>query len=287
MKHLFFFLLLLLGYNTAFSANLKVVATIKPIHSLVSSVTDGVLEPDLLGYEATCLHDYTLKPSNVSKMESSNIIFYINDNLETFVKAFAKNKTLVKLSDAVNLLPARPQSFSKDTPYAQDLHIWLNPENAKLMVNYISEKLSNIDKGNAAKYNYNAKKMISRIDREIEKIAKELNNLKNQKYIVTHDAYQYFEKYFGLDNPSVILSIEEDSYMSVKSLIKLKRIMKEENIKCVFSNSLENPKIFSNDPNIKIVILDPVGSDTKPGKDQYLITINNISQNFKSCFNGL
>ncbi len=218
-------------------------------------------------------------------MESSNVIFYIDDNLETFVKTFAKNKILVKLSDAVDPLLARSPSFSRDIPVAKDLHIWLSPGNAKLIINYISERLSNIDKENSAKYHDNAKKAINRIDQEVESISKELNNFKNQKYIVTHDAYQYFEKYFGLSSPSVILSIEEDSYMSVKSLIKLNKIMKEENIKCVFSNSSENPKILSNNSNTKIIILDPVGSDLKPGKDAYLTVINNIAQNFQSCFN--
>ncbi|OEY86993.1 ABC transporter substrate-binding protein [Wolbachia pipientis] len=284
MKHWLFFSLLVLCYNTAFSDNLKVVATIKPIHSLVSSVTEGILEPCLVDCGATSVHDYILKPSSVSKLESSNIIFYVDDNLETFIKSFGKNRTLVKLSEAVKLLPARPQLLSQNIINEEDLHIWLSPDNAKIMINYISAKLSEIDKGNSARYNYNAMKATLKIDQEIKKIAKELDNLKDKKYIVTHDAYQYFEKYFSLSDPSAILSIEEDSYMGVRSLIKLKRIIKEENIKCVFSNSLENPKIFSNDPNIKIVILDPIGLDIEPGKDAYITIINNIAQNFKSCF---
>ncbi len=118
-------------------------------------------------------------------------------------------------------------------------------------------------------------------------MTKELNDFKNQKYIVTHDAYQYFEKYFGLNHPSVILSIEEDSYIGMKSLMKLKKVMEEENIKCIFSHSLEDsikPKVLSNDA--KMVILDPIGLNIEPGKDAYLAIINDIAQNFKSCFAG-
>ncbi|MGL9733142.1 MAG: zinc ABC transporter substrate-binding protein [Wolbachia sp.] len=293
MRHLlasFLSLLFTLYHSTAFSSNLKIVTTIKPIHSLVSSVTDGISKPYLL----TCItsgHDHALKPSDASNLESSDIIFYVDDNLETFVKTFArKNKKLIQLSKIINLLPTRPHSFSKHIIHIQDekdLHIWLNPENAKKIILSISTTLSRIDKENSYKYNQNAMKAIKKIDQKIKKITRELNDFKNKKYIVTHDAYQYFEKYFGLNHPSAILSIEEDAYIGMKSLMKLRKMMKEENIKCIFSSSREDsikPKALSN--NAKIVILDPIGSDTKPGKDAYLAIINNITQDFKSCFIG-
>lgn len=281
-------LLVTLYHSSAFSSNLKVVATIKPIHSLVASVTDKILEPVLLDYTMSA-HDYILKPSDASSLESGDIIFYVDDNLETFVKAFAKNnKKLVQLSKIVNLLPARPHSFSKHILHIQegkDLHIWLSLENAKNMIHFISATLSDVDKKNAHWYHYNGEKAIKRIDQEIEKVANELSDFKNRKYIVTHDAYQYFEKYFGLNYPSVILSIEEDTYIGMKSLMKLKKIMEKENIKCIISPSREDsiqPRSFLND--IRTVILDPIGSDIEPGKDAYLAIINSITQSFKSCF---
>ncbi len=97
--------MLTLYHSTVFSSTLKVIATIKPVHSLVASVTDRILEPVLLDYITTSTHDYILKPSDASNLESGNVIFYIDDNLETFVKTFAKNnKKLVQLSKAVSLL---------------------------------------------------------------------------------------------------------------------------------------------------------------------------------------
>ncbi|WP_025264026.1 zinc ABC transporter substrate-binding protein [Wolbachia endosymbiont of Onchocerca volvulus] len=292
MRHLlasFLLLLLTLYHSTVFSSTLKVIATIKPVHSLVASVTDRILEPVLLDYITTSTHDYILKPSDASNLESGNVIFYIDDNLETFVKTFAKNnKKLVQLSKAVSLLSIRPHSFSRHVTRIQDekdLHIWLSPENAKNMIFSISATLSNIDKKNAHRYNHNAIKTVKRIEQETEKIASELSNFKNKKYIVTHDAYQYFEKHFSLSHPSVILSVEEDTYIGMRSLMKLKKIMKKENIKCIFSPSRKDsikPKALSSDA--KTAILDPIGSNIKPGKDAYLTIINSITQSFKSCF---
>nr|WP_253309722.1 metal ABC transporter substrate-binding protein [Rickettsia endosymbiont of Ceutorhynchus assimilis] len=83
-------------------------------------MTEGILEPELLGY-ATSAHNYILKPSDASNLESSDVIFYTDDNLETFVQTFAKNnKELVQLSKVINLLPARPHSFSRKITNTQD-----------------------------------------------------------------------------------------------------------------------------------------------------------------------
>jgi zinc transport system substrate-binding protein len=163
---LFFLLLsLTLYYNNAHSSNLKVVATIKPIHSLVASVTDGILKPDFL-ICATSEHGSTLKPSDASYLELSDVTFYEDDNLETFVKTFTdSNKKLMQLSNTITLLPARPHSFYKKIAHIQnekDLHIWLGPENAKSMIRFISTTLSDIDKENTSRYDYKAMKAIKK-----------------------------------------------------------------------------------------------------------------------------
>jgi zinc transport system substrate-binding protein len=106
----------------------------KPIHSLVASVTDGISKPRILATTISA-YDHVLKPSDASNLESDDVIFYADDNFETSVKTFAKsNVELAQLSESVNLLPARSHSFSREIIRIQDekdLHIWLNPENAK------------------------------------------------------------------------------------------------------------------------------------------------------------
>ncbi len=251
-------------------------------------MTDGILEPDLLDY-TTSEHDYILKPSDASSLELSDVVFYVDDNLETFVKTFSKdNKRLVQLSKTIDLLPTRPHSFSKKVANVhgkKDLHIWLSPENAKSMILLISKTLSDLDQENSYRYNANAVKAVEKIDQEVKKIAQDLNNFRNQKYIVTHDAYQYFEKYFGLNSPSVILSIEEDSYLGMRTLMELRKVMKKENIKCILSHSREDsikPQILSSDT--RTTILDPIGAEIESGESAYLAIMNDIAQGFKSCF---
>jgi zinc transport system substrate-binding protein len=68
----------------------------------------------------------------------------------------------------------------------------------------VNATVSGIDKVNACRYNYNAMKAVERLNQEVEKISGELNDFKYKKYTATHDAHQYFEKYFGLNHPSAI-----------------------------------------------------------------------------------
>ncbi|GHM58338.1 MAG: high-affinity zinc ABC transporter substrate-binding protein [Candidatus Mesenet longicola] len=283
MKHVFLFLLLVLIQSNANSHPPKIIATIKPIHSLVASVTYGVLEPELLIDDVVSIHDYMLKPSNANKLEHSDVIFYVSDQLETFIKNI-RRKTLVALSQKVDLLPLR--STCRHTKNVKDFHVWLSPENAKIMVNHISLVLGELDKANSWIYRKNAEETIERIERNAQEIKRELSSLKDQLYIVVHDAYQYFEKYFNLSAPSGILPLGDEASIKISTINKIKRITKENNIKCIFSEPQEQyvrSSTFTN--GIEIKILDPIGNNITPGKEAYFAIMSSIAKGFKACFN--
>lgn len=276
-------MLLILIQSNANSHPLRIIATIKPIHSLVASVTYGIVEPELLIDDAISIHDYMLKPSNANKLEHSDIIFYVSNQLETFIKNI-RRKTLVELSQKVELMPLR--STSKHTKNVKDFHIWLSPENAKIMVNHISSILSEVDKANSWIYKKNAKETIERIEKNAQEIKEELSSLKDQPYIVVHDAYQYFEKYFNLSAPSGILPLGDEASIKISTINKVKRIIKENNIRCIFSEPQEQyvrSSTFTD--GVEIKILDPIGNNITPGKEAYFSIMSSIAKNFKACFN--
>ena len=77
------------------SADIKVVTTIKPLHSLVSNVMDGIGEPSLIIKGSTSPHSFVLKPSHAKMIEDADIIFWIGEDIETFMEkplaSIAKN----------------------------------------------------------------------------------------------------------------------------------------------------------------------------------------------------
>ena len=67
------------------NAEIKVVATIKPIHSLASYLMDGIGKPDLIvdGYASP--HGFALKPSHAKMIQNADIIFWVGEDIENFL----------------------------------------------------------------------------------------------------------------------------------------------------------------------------------------------------------
>ena len=64
----------------------QVVASIKPVHSLVAAVMEGVGTPDLIVGGAASPHAYALKPSQAKSLEEADLIFWIGPELESFLE---------------------------------------------------------------------------------------------------------------------------------------------------------------------------------------------------------
>ena len=80
-------------------ADVKVVASIKPVHSLVSGVMQGVGTPDLLVDGAGSPHNYALKPSQARQLQEADIVFWVGHDLEAFLENSIENIA----SDAVSV----------------------------------------------------------------------------------------------------------------------------------------------------------------------------------------
>ncbi len=91
----------------------KVVVSIKPIHSLVASIMQGVGEPGLIVDGAASPHTYSMKPSNASALQNADLVFWVGPGLEAFLdkplKTLGDKAHVVELEDAPGLekLPFR------------------------------------------------------------------------------------------------------------------------------------------------------------------------------------
>jgi zinc transport system substrate-binding protein len=202
-----------------------VVASIKPVHSLVAAVMAGVGEPVLIVRGAASPHTYALRPSDAGALETADIVFWTGHGLELFLgdalETLATEAKVVELarSPGIELLPLREGGAfevhaheSDDHDHADhdhdhdhehehdagDMHFWLDPHNAALMVSQIATTLSEADPDNAATYAANAEIEIAALAALAGELAERLAPVRNKPFIVFHDAYQYFEARFGL-----------------------------------------------------------------------------------------
>ena len=95
-----------LGVSAA-NADVNVVTSIKPVHSLVSSVMQGVGSPTVIIEGAGSPHTYSLKPSQAKQLQDADLVFWMGDELETFLEGpiqnIAQNAKSIKLIDSHGL----------------------------------------------------------------------------------------------------------------------------------------------------------------------------------------
>ena len=300
----------------SFSANaeIKVVASIKPIHSLASYLMDGVGKPDLIvdGYNSP--HGFALKPSHAKMLQNADLIFWVGEDLETFLekplKSIAKKAEKIELMEikGVKKLEFRERNIfeghddhghddHKEHGHKEDKHddhhehahgehdphIWLDPINAKAILSEMAEHLIEKDPNNASAYKANLKKAHKALDNLTKKVKSELKG--DFKSIVFHDAYQYFEKRFNV-NVLGAFTVNTDVLPGAEQLSEIREIIEHEKVTCVFSEPQFNPDIIkavAKDTNIKTGVIDPLGATLDPGKDLYFDLIRNMYASFKSC----
>ena len=99
-----------LGASAA-NADVSVVTSIKPVHSLVSSVMQGVGSPTVIIEGAGSPHTYSLKPSQATQLQDADLVFWMGDELEPFLvdaaQNIARNAELVNLFDSHGLKKIR------------------------------------------------------------------------------------------------------------------------------------------------------------------------------------
>ena len=164
-----------------------------------------------------------------------------------------------------------------------DVHIWLDPNNAKVIVKEVANELASLDSKNSDFYKMNAKKTVKKLDILINQIDKSIN--KKASFVTFHDAYQYFEKRFGVEALGA-LTINTDIQPGAKQIAEIKDLVEDKNIKCIFSEPQFNPKLINmiaKSTGAKTGILDPLGSSYKPGKDLYFNLINDLYENLNKC----
>jgi zinc transport system substrate-binding protein len=325
-------ILSILTFFTPANAELKVVTSIKPIHSLASYLMDGIGKPELIvdGYASP--HGFSMKPSHAKMLQNADLIFWVGEDLEGFLekplKSIAKKAEKIELIEikGLNVLKFRERNIfdehddhddhddhgKKEDDHDDhdhdehakkeehddhddhdgheghahgeyDPHIWLDPMNAKVILNEMVEHLIENDPTNEAKYKSNLDKALKEIDKLTIEVMTDLNN--SVSSIVFHDAYQYFEKRFNV-NILGAFTVNTDVMPGAEQLAEIREIIEHDKVACVFSEPQFNPDIINavaKDMKIKTGVLDPLGATLDSGKDLYFKLIRNMSASFKGC----
>ena len=168
----------------------------------------------------------------------------------------------------------------------EDPHAWLDPENAKLWVSSIRDILSKQNPENASIYSRNAAQATASLDALIKSTRTQINDMGKLQFIVFHDAYQYFEKRFGiLAAGSIALGDAEDP--SPARMKEIRDTVKKLGVTCVFTEPQYNPglvrNVFEGTSVVTIGVMDPLGADISPGSGHYKELIQGMTKSLSQC----
>ena len=169
---------------------------------------------------------------------------------------------------------------------SHDPHAWLSPDNAKIWLNLIASQLSIADPENAGTYFANAAAGRAEIDSLKEEVSNLLEPIRGNKFIVFHDAYQYFEKTFDF-SASGAISLGDASKPSPARIAEIQSRIQEESIDCVLSEPQFNEGLVATvmaGSSAKTSVIDPLGVGLTPGPDFYSDLIRNMGKSLVDCF---
>lgn len=283
----------------------RIVASIKPVHSLVAAVMGKTGKPFLIIRGGTSPHSYTLKPSVAKKIRRAKIIFWIGERLESSlikpIEALGKNARLVTLSRSPGLKALAFRAgglFEKHEPeghdhsekahpgeHETDNHFWLDPVNAGKFITRIERALSAADPVNRTRYQANARALDTKLATLSAQIETQLQPMRGRPFIVFHDAYRYFENRYGLKALGTIV-VNPDRKPGARRLSAIRKKIRASGAICVFSEPQFTPsliRVVTQGTNARTATLDPIGARLQDGPNLYFELMRNMATAFANC----
>ena len=299
----------------------RVVVSIKPVHSLVAGVMDGIGDPRLLIDGGGSPHTWSLRPSEARALQEADALFWIGEDLEAFLakplQTLPRGAAIVALheADGVKLLAGREgggwEAHDHDDASAladahehehedaddhgaarehdgADMHIWLDPLNAQAMVISIATTLSAVDPHNAERYRANAAVVRQRLSVLDARLMDRLSSIQKNPYIVFHDAYRYFEDRYNL-NAVGSITVTPEQQPGVQRLYQIRSRIIETGATCVFSEPQFEPVLVATiieGTQARPGVLDPLGADLAAGPDAYFDLMDQLAGSLRRCLEG-
>jgi zinc transport system substrate-binding protein len=284
-------------------AEVKVLTSIKPLQLIAAAVQDGVAIPEVLLPPGASPHNYALRPSDVRKVQSVDLLYWIGPDMEGFLPRVLSGRTLPSV--AVQDLPGmKLRRFAEDShshaedadehdhdhrPGTLDAHLWLSPVNARVIADKMAADLSTADPANAERYQKNAKAFDERLDALDQRLKKRLANVEGKPYFVFHEAFDYFEEAYGLKHAGVF-SVATEVQPGAQHVAAMRKRLQEVGKTCVFSEPPLRPRLAETlvaGLPVKLAELDALGGYTPATAQGYEQVLEKLGNDLAGCLESL
>lgn len=284
-------------------AEVKVLTSIKPLQLIAAAVQDGVAIPEVLLPPGASPHNYALRPSDVRKVQSVDLLYWIGPDMEGFLPRVLGGRSLPSV--AVQDLPGlKLRHFGADNhshaeeadehdhdhrPGSLDAHLWLSPVNARVIADKMAADLSAADPANAQRYQSNAKAFDERLDALDQRLKKRLANVEGKPYFVFHEAFDYFEDAYGLKHAGVF-AVAAEVQPGAQHVAAMRKRLQEVGKTCVFSEPPLRPRLAETlvaGLPVKLAELDALGGYTPATAQGYEQVLEKLGNDLAECLESL
>jgi len=284
-------------------AEVKVLTSIKPLQLIAAAVQDGVAIPEVLLPPGASPHNYALRPSDVRKVQSVDLVYWIGPDMEGFLPRVLNGRTLPSV--AVQDLPGlKLRRFAEDShshaeeadehdhdhrPGSLDAHLWLSPVNARVIATKMAADLGAVDPANAARYQSNLKAFDERLDALDLRLKARLAGIAGKPYFVFHEAFDYFEEAYGLKHAGVF-SVAAEVQPGAQHVSAMRTRLQEVGKTCVFSEPPLRPRLAETlvaGLPVKLAELDALGGYTPATAQGYEQVLEKLGNDLAGCLESL
>ena len=279
------FITLLFATNALASPN--IVVSIKPIHSIVSALTQGVSTPTLLLSGNQSAHHAHLKPSQISLLEKADLVVIVHPDFEEGLAKSVRNIQVDKVLTVDQSEDEQAHAHEHEHEHAGSVnhHSWLNIKDMENFTQALSQRLIKIDPKNKAIYLANLDALKHKLDELQDTTQQQLSNYTNQPLMTYNNAFEHFIENYKLNSVGSV-SRQHGENLSIYKILKAKKIIKDEKVTCLlFTSEASDKRINTLTEGLKIKTagIDIIGFDIKSGADHYLKLIQNITHKAVQC----
>lgn len=301
----------------------RVVADIAPVHALVAQVMDGLGAPALLVRPGMSPHTFALRPSHARALQQADLVVWVGPGLTPWLEkplatlaGDAATLTLLERPETETLTyrevgedpaeqgdpdvhddhaaaeggPADPDRHDArhghdHDPLGIDPHAWLDPQNGRIWLGLIADRLAGLDPENAEIYRANAAAGQAEIDALQAELTRMLAPMRGRRFVAFHDAYQYFEARFGLSLAGTV-SPGDAADPSPARMVALREDLAAHGATCAFTEPQFSTGLLAaavEGQGVKVLELDPLGNTLEPGPPLYLDLLRNMGRAFAAC----
>lgn len=279
---------------------LEVLTTIKPLGLIAAAITDGVSEPGVLLPTGASPHDFSLRPSDIRRINAADLVVWIGPELEGFMaKPLAGHPHVLTLTAT----PGMPLfDYGKQAGHEEhadedhdeheghhhegiDPHLWLGPTQAKVIAGAIAEALGAQDPANAERYRANLQSFNGKVDAKDKVIAGQMKAVNEQGYFVFHEAYGYWERHYGMKSRGHF-TLSPDRRPGARTLMEIRKALLAEQANCIYAEPQFSPAVIESvarNTGARVLQLDEVGEQVPLGPDGYPQFMQQLADAFAQC----